>query len=441
MKQLILILAILAFSSGAWAISNPLKHPSNIQSVDSITSEGTISATNANSGAILNEASTSTNPSLVADKTDETSGLCDNGTGTQGIVAGGLTTIMTNDKGSWTYSQFFGNTLADGEWVSTSDEMFEFTGTVNDTTTAASGDFSLVRYNLIGTDTTAYATVSVFDIVGTITTDGTNYGTKSTLTYAGATSATQQPISMSNALELDGSNYGASSEAVGLLNNVRVNGSAGSATLDMYSVKNQISVVVGSTLTGNDLYTGYFIAGNQIAGGATIVADNAYSIYVADPTITTYTVPNLYGLYVEELTKGSALNYGIFTHNITGMEADDFAGTPVAPTRVTNNWSHTKSCAEGVTCFILPDPTTHGKVECFVSATDPESAWCVALVREDGSVIMVEDGSGTDGSASQACSTTENNDTTLNIFDNGANAAVEWRGTGEEDVTCYMVYD
>lgn len=117
-------------------------------------------------------------------------------------------------------------------------------------------------------------------------------------------------------------------------------------------------------------------------------------------------------------------------------------GADVPATRETKTFKHTKSCAEGAdACITFRIPTTHGKAECFVSADQPESAWCSVLIREDGSVILIEDGSLTDGAASQACSTTKDNDTTLNIYDGGTNTEVEWRGTGEEDVTCIGLYD
>jgi hypothetical protein len=112
---------------------------------------------------------------------------------------------------------------------------------------------------------------------------------------------------------VQGTNYSAGSTVTALALGSYGSGVSGSANLDVSGVNTGVFKVVGSTLTAKDLYGARFFVGSDLLGTTgTIAATNAYVICGRDGD-TGMAVTNHYGLHLEEVTRGSTLNYTIFT--------------------------------------------------------------------------------------------------------------------------------
>lgn len=179
----------------------------------------------------------------------------------------------------------------------------------NDTVSIGGGDIEAQGHLALGTGTINSA-IGI-NSIHSITADGSVKGILNQITRTGSTDTDNDTTGFQNSILIEGNNYAANSDAIAL-NNIIQSSSAvasGDTLMDMYINRNTVLLAAGGIIA-KDIYGGWYNLGNEFSGTTIVTATNVYNTYIADPTVDTFTVTNLIGHYLEDLTKGTN-QYGI----------------------------------------------------------------------------------------------------------------------------------
>ena len=176
----------------------------------------------------------------------------------------------------------------------------------DDNTTILNGHVS------IGVGTLPSA-ANVLAVTETKTTAGALNGVSGGTIISPALAGIYNSAGVQGSVAFSGSGFNAGSTLVGATHIIAPLGAgAGSATLDVIASSSIVFNTIFSSSTMNNVYGYRSLIGSPLFGSGTSSITNAYNFYAMQGTSTGMTVANMYGVYIEALTYGTA-NYGIIS--------------------------------------------------------------------------------------------------------------------------------